>query len=68
MDEGRRMCLIFPTLIQFPNNENELRQRCREKFVVRKHIFYGQRVMDVPDGREKWEGLDDKSRLMEECQ
>ena len=31
----------------------------------RMHIFYGQRVVDVPDGKPKWEGLDEKSEKMD---
>lgn len=30
------------------------------------HIFYGQRVVDLPDGKPKWSGLNDKSEMMEE--
>lgn len=30
------------------------------------HIFYGQRVMDIPDGLPKWDGLDRVSNLIED--
>jgi len=30
------------------------------------HIFYGQRVVDVPDGLPKWDGLNDASNLIED--
>jgi hypothetical protein len=30
------------------------------------HIFYPQRVVDIPDGKPKWSGLDEKSELMDE--
>ena len=30
------------------------------------HMFYGQRVMDVPDGLPKWDGLNDQSNLIED--
>lgn len=30
------------------------------------HIFYKQRVVDLPDGRPKWAALDEKSELMDE--
>jgi hypothetical protein len=32
----------------------------------RMHIFYSRRVVDIHDGKPKWEGLDEKSELMEE--
>lgn len=30
------------------------------------HMFYGQRVMDVPDGLPKWTGLNQDSDLIED--
>ena len=30
------------------------------------HMFYGQRVMDIPDGLPKWSGLNDSSDLIED--
>ena len=30
------------------------------------HMFYGQRVMDVPDRLPKWTGLSDESDLIED--
>lgn len=29
-------------------------------------MFYGQRVMDIPDGLPKWSGLNDDSELIED--
>lgn len=29
-------------------------------------MFYGQRVMDIPDGLPKWTGLNDESDLIED--
>lgn len=29
-------------------------------------MFYGQRVMDIPDGLPKWTGINDKSDLIED--
>jgi hypothetical protein len=29
-------------------------------------MFYGQRVMDIPDGLPKWSGLNDTSDLIED--
>jgi len=30
------------------------------------HMFYGQRVMDIPDGLPKWSGLSNESDLIED--
>jgi hypothetical protein len=29
-------------------------------------MFYGERVIDIPDGLPKWEGMADKSELIED--
>ena len=29
-------------------------------------MFYSQRVVDIPDGKPKWTGLNDSSELMDE--
>ncbi|KIW07422.1 uncharacterized protein PV09_02263 [Verruconis gallopava] len=60
MDEGRNMILLFPSLIHFPDDDSKLsfRPRC--------HMFYSQRVMDVPDGLPKWTGMDKTSELIED--
>jgi len=29
-------------------------------------MFYGQRVMDIPDGLPKWTGIDNESDLIED--
>ena len=29
-------------------------------------MFYGERVMDIPDGLPKWTGLDSQSELIED--
>lgn len=47
MDEGRNMILLFPSLIKIETEE------ARVKFRPRCHMFYGQRVVDVPDGLPK---------------
>jgi len=60
MDEGRNMILLFPSLIDFKSEED------RELFKPRLHMFYGERVVDVPDGLPKWEGMADKSDLIED--
>ncbi|KAM0256573.1 hypothetical protein ACHAQJ_004860 [Trichoderma viride] len=60
MDEGRNMVLLFPTLLSF-QNENQ-----KKNFEIQCHIFYSQRVVDLPDGKPKWTGLDNKSELVDE--
>jgi len=60
MDEGRNMILLFPSLINFKSPED------RALFKPRCHMFYGQRVMDIPDGLPKWTGLNDLSDLIED--
>jgi hypothetical protein len=30
------------------------------------HIFYKRRILDIPDGKPKWTGLDKDSELMED--
>ena len=29
-------------------------------------MFYGQRVVDLPDGKPKWTGISDQSELIED--
>ncbi|KAI1166450.1 glutathione-dependent formaldehyde-activating, GFA [Nemania serpens] len=58
MDEGRNMVLVFPSLIRFGSAED------KKLFEPQCHIFYGQRVVDLPDGKPKWAGLDNGSELM----
>lgn len=60
MDEGRNMILLFPTLINFASKEQ------RDKFKPKMHMFYGERVMDIPDGLPKWTGLNNDSDLIED--
>ncbi|KAL7796092.1 Mss4-like protein [Trichoderma ceciliae] len=60
MDEGRSMALLFPTLLSFQNEAQ------RRNFDVQCHLFYPQRVVDLSDGKPKWEGLDNKSKLVDE--
>ncbi|KAL4892088.1 UPF0047-domain-containing protein [Aspergillus ambiguus] len=57
MDEGRNVCLLFPPSVdrgRFPEEQH----RWREAFAVDCHIFYSSRVVDIPDGKPKWSGLD----------
>ncbi|RDI84461.1 hypothetical protein Vi05172_g5728 [Venturia inaequalis] len=60
MDEGRNMVLLFPSLIHFKTEKD------KEHFKPRCHMFYKERVIDVPDGLPKWSGMKDKSDLIED--
>ncbi|KAI1640563.1 glutathione-dependent formaldehyde-activating, GFA [Biscogniauxia mediterranea] len=60
MDEGRRMVLMFPAIIEFGDAEH------KKYFDPQCHIFYSQRVVDLPDGKPKWTGLDGTSELMKD--
>ncbi|MCJ1297735.1 hypothetical protein MMC08_000523 [Hypocenomyce scalaris] len=60
MDEGRNMILLYPTLIHFKSKED------KKKFAPTCHMFYGQRVVDIPDGKPKWTGINDQSELIED--
>lgn len=61
MDEGRNMILLFPTLIEGINTPEG-----RKAFETSCHMFYGQRVVDIKDGKPKWTRLSDQSDLMDE--
>ncbi|MCJ1246851.1 hypothetical protein MMC30_004060 [Trapelia coarctata] len=61
MDEGRNMILLFPTLIKFNGNKENI-----AKFAPSCHMFYNQRVVDIPDGKPKWTGINDQSDLIED--
>lgn len=60
MDEGRKMVLIFPGIIEFGDAED------KKVFDPQCHIFYSQRVVDIHDGKPKWSKLDGKSELIKE--
>ncbi|KAH7396113.1 Mss4-like protein [Pyrenochaeta sp. MPI-SDFR-AT-0127] len=60
MDEGRNMILLFPSLVHLKTDED------KAYFKPRCHMFYGQRVMDIPDGLPKWSGINDESDLIED--
>ncbi|KAL2206824.1 hypothetical protein CC79DRAFT_908010 [Sarocladium strictum] len=59
MDEGRNMCLLFPTVLRMDRAE------LTKNFYPDMHIFYEQRVVDIPDGKPKWAGLDEKSEQLD---
>ncbi|KAI0471825.1 glutathione-dependent formaldehyde-activating, GFA [Xylariaceae sp. FL0804] len=60
MDEGRNMVLMFPSIIKFGDAEH------KKLFDPQCHIFYSQRVVDMPDGKPKWTKLDKDSELMKD--
>ncbi|KAF2125565.1 hypothetical protein P153DRAFT_300183 [Dothidotthia symphoricarpi CBS 119687] len=60
MDEGRKMILLFPSLIHLKTDED------KAYFKPRCHMFYGQRVIDIPDGLPKWTGINNDSDLIED--
>lgn len=78
MDEGRNMILLFPTLLKLQNEtqKKNFEVQCvtpdtgfegyTTNSTYRCHIFYPQRVVDLPDGKPKWAGLDEKSDLVDE--
>ncbi len=61
MDEGRKMVLGFPTLI-----EGIRTPQVRRAFEVQEHMFYGERVVDVRDGKPKFKGLSGESERVDE--
>ncbi|KAL8795135.1 MAG: hypothetical protein Q9195_002432 [Heterodermia aff. obscurata] len=60
MDEGRNMILLFPTLINWESPEE------RKNFDISCHMFYQRRVVDIPDGKPKWDGINGQSELIED--
>ena len=71
MDEGRNMILLFPALVVGVNDDGGsdgggMDGEVRRAMAPTCHMFYGSRVVDIRDGLDKWEGLDGKSRRMDE--
>lgn len=54
------MVLLFPSLIHFKTEKD------KEGFRPRCHMFYKERVIDVPDGLPKWSGMKEDSELIED--
>lgn len=54
------MILLFPTLIDFKSPEE------RKNFDISCHMFYPRRVLDIPDGKPKWSGINGQSDLIED--
>jgi len=52
------MILLFPSLIHLESDE------AKKKFAPKCHMFYGQRVIDIPDGLPKWDGINNESNLI----
>lgn len=59
-DEGRNTVLAYPSSFKFQDGKVPL------DFQPTAHIFYGQRVMEVPDGVPKWSGHKGQSELLPE--
>ena len=56
------MILLFPTLIDFKDPSE------RKNFEISCHMFYPRRVLDIPDGKPKWSGINEgpDSELIED--
>ncbi|RJE27488.1 hypothetical protein PHISCL_00222 [Aspergillus sclerotialis] len=65
MDEGRRVCLIFPESIDFGDSPEE-KLEWRKAFEVSCHIFYEERVLEILDGKTKWAGIDNNSEMLDD--
>ncbi|KAH9838371.1 Mss4-like protein [Rhodofomes roseus] len=61
-DEGRNTVLAYPSSFRFKDAKVPL------DFQPTAHIFYSQRVMDVPDGVPKWSGHKGESELIQEME
>ncbi|KAI5288666.1 hypothetical protein KEM54_005026 [Ascosphaera aggregata] len=59
MDEGRHMCMLLPSTIDFSEKEKD-----RPVFTPTSHILYGERSVEIRDGRPKFSGLDNQSELV----
>ncbi|KAI1797300.1 Mss4-like protein [Ganoderma leucocontextum] len=57
-DEGRNTVLAYPSAFKFPS------PKVPASFQPTAHIFYSQRIMDVPDGVPKWSGHKNESELL----
>ncbi|PYI17485.1 hypothetical protein BO99DRAFT_404331 [Aspergillus violaceofuscus CBS 115571] len=65
MDEGRNVCLLFPESIECGDTDAE-RLEWRKAFEVDCHIFYNQRIVEIPDGKPKWAGMDEDSERVDD--
>jgi hypothetical protein len=55
-------CVFLLTTYQFKNEQE------KANFKPRLHMFYNERVMDIPDGLPKWTGINEgeNSELVED--
>lgn len=58
-DEGRRMWLAFPSLFHFGHPA-----KVPEAFRPTCHLFYGSRIIEIPDDLPKWSGHKNHSELL----
>ncbi|EAW14904.1 GFA family protein [Aspergillus clavatus NRRL 1] len=65
LDEGRNVCLIFPEAIQVGESDEE-HQKWREAFAPDGHIFYGERCIEILDGKTKWAEMDEDSEQLDD--
>ncbi|KAL2810953.1 Mss4-like protein [Aspergillus granulosus] len=65
MDEGRRVCLVFPELIDYEASGTD-HATWGQAFEPKLHIFYGNRAIDILDGKPKWTALDGQSDLLDD--
>ncbi|KAJ5765204.1 hypothetical protein N7520_004763 [Penicillium odoratum] len=65
MDEGRTTCLLFPQLIEREGSQDERRKQL-EVFKPTCHIYYEDRMFDVPDELPKWSEMDGKSQRLDD--
>ncbi|KAJ6110843.1 hypothetical protein N7486_003078 [Penicillium sp. IBT 16267x] len=65
MDEGSNTCLVYPQLIQLEGSAEERRKQL-EVFKPTCHIFYQERMFDMPDGIPKWAEMDAHSQQLDD--
>ncbi|KAI0077896.1 hypothetical protein K474DRAFT_1661129 [Panus rudis PR-1116 ss-1] len=59
-DEGRNVVLAYPSSFKFEDGH------VPKEFQPTAHIFYSERVMEIPDGIPKWSGHKGESDLIQE--
>ncbi|KAL1704770.1 Mss4-like protein, partial [Schizophyllum commune] len=67
MDEGRKILVIYPSLIDFDELPGGLTPaEGKKKFFPTCHIFYEQRVDDYVDGKPKYKGHKEEGQTIPE--
>ncbi|KAL1673068.1 Mss4-like protein [Schizophyllum commune] len=67
MDEGRKILVIYPSLIDFDELPGRLTPaEAKKKFFPTCHIFYEQRVDDYVDGKTKYKGHKEEGETIPE--